>query len=318
MQAQKKAFHPLRWIMSIILIIIIILGAAGGYFFHVAEVRSKKAFITGSSIKAGEPLYEKQEAWKKFNKKTWKMSANDGTKLQGYYVKADQPTTKTALVIHGFGVDHKAMTPYATMFHEKGYNVLLIDNRAAGKSGGQYIGYGFLEAKDAKQWTQEIVQRNGTDSQIVVMGASLGGATTMMLSGMNPPQQVKAYVEDAGYHSISEELLFQANAMYHLPKWLAKPLVKIVSLYSKIFAGYSYQQGEVGQYLAKNQRPMMFIHGASDTFVPTKFVYENYHDQKGPKKLLVVPKAEHVKSYAQLTNKYEEQVEKFLSNYLQE
>lgn len=316
MSVKNKSIRPWRWIISIILVIAIILGAAGGYFFHVAEVRSHKDFIKGGAIKAGEPLYQKQEAWKAFDKQTWKLTAHDGTNLQGYYVKAEQPTTKTALVIHGFGVDHQAMTPYATMFHEQGYNVLLIDNRAAGKSGGKYIGYGFLEAQDVKQWTQKIVQKNGDDTQIVVMGASLGGATTMMLSGMNPPKQVKAYVEDAGYNSISEELLFQANAMYHLPKWLANPLVKIVSLYSKIFAGYSFKQGEVSQYLAKNERPMMFIHGSDDTFVPTKFVYENYHAQKGPKELLVVPHAEHVKSYAELTNKYEQKVEKFLSDYI--
>ncbi|AEJ23388.1 alpha/beta hydrolase [Weissella koreensis KACC 15510] len=318
MQVKNKSFHPWRWIISIILVIAIIFGAAGGYFFHVAEVRANKSFIQGKSIKAGAPLYQQQEDWKSYDKALWNLKAHDGTNLQGYYVKADQPTTKTALVIHGFGVDHQAMMPYAAMFHKNGYNVLLIDNRAAGKSGGKYIGYGFLEAQDAKEWTQKIVQENGNDSQIVVMGASLGGATTMMLSGMNPPKQVKAYVEDAGYNSISEELLFQANSMYHLPKWLAKPLVKVVSLYSKIFAGYSYKQGEVSQYLAKNNRPMMFIHGAEDSFVPTKFVYDNYRAQKGPKQLLVVPNAEHVKSYATLTKKYEQKVEKFLNNYIKQ
>ncbi|MDR3241898.1 MAG: alpha/beta hydrolase [Lactobacillaceae bacterium] len=303
-------------IVSLILVIAIILASAGAYFFYVAEVRAKKSFVNSGALTAKDPLYSQQEAWRKYSATKWEIKAKDGTKLVGSYVPAAQKTDKTALVIHGFGVDHVAMEPYGAMFHQNGYNVLLIDNRAAGKSGGHYIGYGYLEAQDAKLWTQKIVQENGQDSQIVVMGASLGGATTMMLSGMNPPKQVKAYVEDAGYTTIKAELLYQASQMYGLPKWIAEPIIGIVSIYSRIFAGYSFNQGDVTKYLAKNDRPMFFIHGAQDDFVPTHFIYENYKAQKGPKEMMVVPKAAHVQSYATNIPKYEERVNAFLNQYV--
>ncbi|KRN75335.1 hypothetical protein IV73_GL000498 [Weissella kandleri] len=310
-----------KWVKRVLglgLVICLLLVAAGGYFFHVAEVRADKDFIKGGSLKPGAPLYDQQEAWQKYQKhaQVWNLQANDGVKLKGDYVPAEQATTKTALVIHGFGVDHQAMAPYAAMFHQQGYNVLLIDNRAAGRSGGKYIGYGYLEAKDAKKWTQMIVEKQGADAQIVVMGASLGGATTMMLSGMNPPAQVKAYVEDAGYHSIYDELIYQANEMYHIPAWLANPLVHIVSGYSRLYAGYSFKQGNVQQYLVKNHRPMLFIHGEKDSFVPTKYIKQNYRAQAGPKQMVIVPKAEHTKSYAVEKEAYVERMMNFLNQYL--
>ncbi|MCM0582936.1 alpha/beta hydrolase [Weissella diestrammenae] len=294
----------------------IVVAGAGAYFFHVAEVRAKKNFIGSGVLSKNDPLYPQQQAYQQYQHQEWQLTAHDGTKLVGYYTPATVKTTKTALVIHGFGVDHRAMAPYAAMFHQQGYNVLLLDNRAAGKSGGHYIGFGYLEAQDAKQWTQKIVAVQGQQTQIVVMGASLGGATTMMLSGMQPPKQVKAYVEDAGYASIHAELMYQAEQMYGLPKWIAKPLLAVVSGYSKLFAGYAYSQGNVTQYLAKNTRPMFFIHGANDTFVPTRFINDNYQAQKGPKAKMIVKKAQHVQSYATDIKMYEQRVANFLAQYV--
>ncbi|TYC48916.1 alpha/beta hydrolase [Weissella muntiaci] len=310
---KKKA-----WIFvgSMIALVFMIGVGAGGYFFKVAEVREKKSFITGSELSKKDVLYQEQQAF--INQPTmteWQQTATDGTKLVGYYVPAAKATKKTVIVIHGFGVDHKAMAPYGTMFHNMGYNVLMPDDRAAGKSGGKYIGYGYLDAKDYLKWIDQVVAKNGQDSEIVVMGASMGGATTMMLSGMNPPTQVKAFIEDAGYSSVSAELKYQAGSMYGLPKWLSNILIPVVSAYSKVFAGYSYGEADAVKLLKNNQRPMLFIHGGADTFVPTRFVNQVYRATKGPKEKMIVPNAKHVQSYATDPIAYENKVRDFMTKY---
>jgi fermentation-respiration switch protein FrsA (DUF1100 family) len=243
------------------------------------------------------------------------MTAKDGTKLVGYYTPAAAKTNKTVIVIHGFGVEHKSMAPYGNMFHQMGYNVLMPDDRAAGKSEGKYIGFGYLDAKDYKQWINEVIKQNGADSEIVVMGASMGAATTMMLSGMNPPAQVKAYIEDAGYTSVYDEIYYQAGDMYGMPKWLAKTLVPVVSLYSKVLAGYDYYEASALTAVKKNTRPMLFIHGAKDTFVPTKFLEPLYKAAGGPKEKYLVAGAKHVQSYATDPAAYEHKVSEFLAKY---
>lgn len=300
---------------AIILVLAVLTAGVGYYFFTVAVVRSDKSFITGRAISKGKPLYVEQQAFLTASKTTWHLTAQDGTKLVGNYWKADKPTTKTVLVVHGFGVDHVAMAPYGTLFHKMGYNVLLPDNRAAGKSGGKYIGYGYLEAKDMRQWIQKIIKHNGQQSEIVVMGASLGGATTMTLSGMNTPTQVKAFIEDAGYSSTYAELFHEAQDMYHLPYLVAWPLIHVVSIYAKILAGYSIGQATPTDYLAKNHKPMLFIHGGNDTFVPTAFLNQNYNATKGIREKYKVPGAAHVQSYATNPTKYQAKVAKFLAKY---
>ncbi|MDA5458006.1 alpha/beta hydrolase [Weissella confusa] len=319
MAKQKKRWSTPRkiitWVVSIVVVLAVVLGAAGGYFFHVAEVRAKKDFIGSGVLTKKDPLYSRQQEFLALDSQTWHLTAKDGTKLVGNYVPAEKKTNKTVVVIHGFGVEHKAMAPYGQMFHDMGYNVLMPDDRASGKSGGKYIGFGYLDAKDYKQWISKVITKNGQDSQIVVMGASMGGATTMMLSGMNPPAQVKAYIEDAGYTSVYDELEYQAGDMYGLPMWLAKIILPVVSTYSKVLAGYDYAEADALKLLQKNTRPMMFIHGGDDTFVPTKFLNQVYDASNGPKEKYLVPGASHVQSYATNPAKYEQKVADFLAKY---
>lgn len=304
-------------VVSIMGVIVLVLAGAGAYFFHVAEVRAKKNFIGSVLLPKSAPLYDAQETYLAYPTQTWHATADDGTKLVGKYVPATKKTNKTVIVIHGFAGDHRGMAPFGLMFHKMGYNVLTPDDRASGKSGGRYIGFGYLDAKDYQKWIKQVIAKNGHDSEIVVMGASMGAATTMMLSGMNPPDQVKAYIEDAGYTSVSDELNYQAGDMYHLPKWLAKILVPVVSLYSKMLAGYSYDQADAVKLLAHNTRPMLFIHGGADKFVPTKFLNQVYEASNGPKEKYLVPGAAHVKSYTKNPAKYEKAVADFLAKYFE-
>lgn len=319
MAKQKKRWSTsckvITWLVSIVVVLVVLVVAAGGYFFHVAEVRAKKDFVGSGVLTKKDPLYKQQEAWFDLDAQTWHLTVKDGTKLVANYVPAAKKTNKTAIVIHGFGVDHKAMVPYGEMFHRMGYNVLMPDNRAAGKSGGKYIGFGYLDAKDYKQWINQVISKNGQDSDITIMGASMGAATTMMLSGMNPPKQVSAYIEDAGYTSVADEIYYQAGDMYGMPNWLAKGLVPIVSTYSKVMAGYDYFEASSVKLLAKNTRPMLFIHGGNDTFVPPKYLNQVYKASNGPKEKYLVPGAKHVQSYATNPAKYEQKVADFLAEY---
>ena len=43
----------------------------------------------------------------------------------------------------------------------------------------------------------------------------MGGATTMMASGLTMPRQVKAYIEDCGYTNVKDEVEHEAEDLYH-------------------------------------------------------------------------------------------------------
>ncbi|WP_022791555.1 alpha/beta hydrolase [Weissella halotolerans] len=309
-----------RRIVKIIcgLMTILALGYLGmsAYFFHTAQVRSEKSFVSGGRLKPTDHLYAQQQAWLALPKKPVQLKTEDGLLLKGDYVPADQPTKKIAIVIHGFSVDHNANITYAQLMHEQGYNVVLADNRAAGRSQGRYIGFGYLEAKDYLAWIKQLIKQEGADSEIVVYGTSLGGATTMLLAGMQPPKQVKAFIEDCGYNDVRQELYYEANGMYHLPMWITRPMVETLSLYSRWLAGYSYDQVRPTEALKHNRRPILFIHGSEDKFVPTAMIHDVYRANRGPKEQYIAKSAGHMDAYQVDPQKYEAVVSHFLHRYV--
>ena len=208
------------------------------------------------------------------------------------------------------------MGAYAAMFHKLGYNTLLPDARGHGQSQGNYIGYGWREKVDVKKWAKEVIQKNGSDSKIAIFGVSMGGATTMMASGLTMPRQVKAYIEDCGYTNVKDEVEHEAEDLYHLPTFPRFPLVEVLSGITRLRAGYFLGDGSSIRQVAKNKRPMFFIHGEKDTFVPTKMVYDNYQASKGKKELWIVPGAKHAKSFATEPAQYQKKVKVFLNRYL--
>ncbi len=311
-----KKHHRALWITLIVVVLLLVGGllGAGSYFFQVAEVRSHKAFINNAPMKKTDPLYQKDQWFRQQKKQRWTVTGQPGNlKLVANYLPAAQKTNKTVVIAQGFGGNKEKMSAYGTMFHDLGFNVLIPDDRAAGQSQGKYIGYGWLDRKDYLKWINLVIEKNGQDSQILMDGVSMGGATTMMVSGeRDVPKQVKAYIEDCGYTSVKDEINYQAKSMYGIPSW---PLVPIVSAISQVRAGYNYTEASSVNAVKRNQRPMLFIHGSKDTFVPTKMVYQNYKAAAGPKELWVVKGAKHAASFRHDPAVYQQRVEAFLNQY---
>lgn len=305
-------------IITIITIVCVGFIGAGFYFFNVACVPSHKNFISANSdlLKKSDPLYKEKYWYYHQSKQKWFIkSADHDYQLDANYLPK-RNSDKTAILLHGYMNNKNTMAPYAAMFHQLGYNVLMPDARSHGQSEGKYIGYGWIEKADVKKWIYKVIKKNGTNSKIVLFGVSMGGATTMMTSGEKLPSEVKAFVEDCGYTNVKDEIEHEAQSLYHMPVIPRFPLVEILSGINKAKVGYFLGDASSVNQLRKNKRPMMFIHGAKDNFVPTKMVYANYHASHGPKELWVVPKAAHAKSFATHPYQYKCKVKRFLQKYV--
>jgi uncharacterized protein len=163
------------------------------------------------------------------------------------------------------------MASYIRLWHRQGYNVLAPDDRGNGQSQGDYYGFGWPDRLDYLKWTRQVIRRVGQNSQIGLFGVSMGGATVMMMSGEKLPSQVKAIIEDCGYTSVGDELGYELNQLYHLPKF---PLLYTASWVAQAKAHFNFMTASSVNQLKKNKLPIFFIQGAKDTFVPTKMVYQ--------------------------------------------
>ena len=308
---RKIRIRKHRVLLGIIALLFVVSVGASFYFFHVAQIREEKSFINNNGRSKGTPIYAYEQSFDQLTKETLWMT-NQGLKQDAWYVPAETATNKTVIVVHGFTNDKEDMKPYAWMFHELGYNVLMPDNMSHGDSEGQIIGYGWNDRLNVIKWAEMLVEQN-SDSEITLFGVSMGAATVMMASGEESlPDQVVNIIEDCGYSSVWGELKYQAKEMYNLP---AFPILYEVSAISKIRAGFSYGQASSVNQLKNNTRPVLFIHGSDDTFVPTSMVYKNYQATQGEKELYIVKGAGHAKSFETDPQAYIEKISTFLKKY---
>lgn len=222
---------------------------------------------------------------------TAEITSFDGLKLKAKYRLADKQTHNWIISVHGYKDSHKFMLPYGKVFYEKGYNVLLPDDRGHGESEGRYIGMGWLDKEDIEKWVQWIVNRDAK-AGIILHGISMGGATVMMTAGKNLPH-VEGYIEDCGYTSVWDIFACVMKRDYHLP---AFPILYFCRMICKKRTGYDFVEASALEQLKKCEKPMLFIHGGKDDFVPVEMGHQVYEAFPGGKELYIAKDAGHAQS----------------------
>ena len=238
----------------------------------------------------------------------------DGIRLHGFYVKASVPTRQTAVIVHGYTDNAIRMMMIGYMYNQDlGFNILLPDLRYSGLSEGNHLQMGWFDRKDVAQWINLLPTLFGDSIEVVVHGISMGAATTMMLAGDPQPEYIKCFVEDCGYTSVWDEFKNGLKEQFNLP---AFPLLHISNLICKLRHGWSFTEASALKQVTKCKRPMLFIHGENDTFVPTNMVYPLYEAKPQPKELWLVPSEGHARSYHNFPKEYTEKVREFITKNL--
>lgn len=304
--------------LSIIIIMVLLLLVIGNYFFNKVVLRSKKTLLDDNhDLDIGVTIIQ----WEIDNK--WlesqpfediELVAFDGLILHGYYLLAKNPTNKTVILAHGYTSKGMELGGFTKFYFEiLGFNVLIPDNRGHGLSEGNYIGFGWHDRKDYLGWIDYVIIKNGSDSQIILHGISIGAATVLMVSGEALNDNIKCIISDCAYTSAKDILAYQMKKMYNLS---AIPLIQITSLICKIKAGYYFGEASAVKQVNKAKKPILFIHGEDDLFVPTKMVYSLYEKCKSYKELFIVPKACHANAYHTDTKGYQQKATQFIDKYI--
>lgn len=107
----------------------------------------------------------------------------DGIRIAGWYIPSgdgDPPTAPTVIVAHGWAANMSDTLRYAATMHDR-YNLLLLDFRSRGRSGGEQMTFGPREALDLEAMLDWLV-RTKHPSSIAVFGDSGGAAAALELS----------------------------------------------------------------------------------------------------------------------------------------
>ena len=309
-------------IVGVLLLLVVASAGAAAYLVNFAlEPRNNHGRNVAGSYERLYKEYPAMHAWvdsmrKAGNLRDTTIKAWDGDRHHALYAFASHPTGKTAVLVHGYRDSSVGMLMLARMYASYGYNVLLPDLHAHGQSQGKDIRMGWLDRKDVEQWigvARHVFAPGADTARIVVHGISMGAATTMCVSGDNTPAAVKCFVEDCGYTSAWQEFGYQLKQMFHLPEF---PVLYIASWISSKRFGWNFKQASPLRQVARCTKPMLFIHGSNDTYVPTRMVYPLFHAKSGDKNMYMAAGSAHAESYHDHPTQYTRRVMGFVSQYI--
>ena len=148
----SKTLKRIIIIVSVLSVLLLGVGIyAGNYLFNFALNRDHdKSMLLEAPHNAMD--FDEQEAKKKEEElNEWFIDKNpsdvyltseDGLKLHAYEINQDVPSDLWVIIAHGYTGNADQSKGVARHFYELGYNVLMPNARAHGKSEGQYIEIG--------------------------------------------------------------------------------------------------------------------------------------------------------------------------------
>jgi fermentation-respiration switch protein FrsA (DUF1100 family) len=237
------------------------------------------------------------------------ITAADGAVL--YADMLDTESHKWAILLHGYKRTRERVYNYGRFYAEKGFGLIMPDLRGHGKSGGPFIGMGWLDRPDIRQWAELIVSRD-PEAEIVLHGVSMGGAAVLMASGEELPANVKCVVSDCAYSSVWEQFANVMQSYTGLPEF---PLMYTASFFAKLLAGYSYDEASSVTQVTKSPLPIFFIHGSGDTFVKP-YMAEKLYAAHPNGELEFVDGAEHGQAMYFDPQSYFDSVFAFIGKYI--
>ena len=200
------------------------------------------------------------------------------------------------------------MAPY---LYKNGYTLVIPDHRGCGESDGKYMGYGTHESKDTFLWLRYAKERFSENS-IFLLGISMGAATVLMMSNHLEDAAVKGIIADCPYTSAWDEFSYQMHTSFHLPDF---PILHICDLYCRALCGYAFKAASPLESVKCAKKPILFIHGSADDFVPT-FMQDILFDAcPTEKEKLTVEGAVHARSYYTNPMLYNQTLLTFMDTY---
>lgn len=221
------------------------------------------------------------------------VTSFDGLKLRGKYYECI-PGAPMELMFHGYrGSGERDLCGGIQRAFDMERNVLIVDQRAAGKSEGNVITFGIHESRDCVTWLHYLQQRFGPQLKVIITGVSMGAATVMMATTWELPPCVVGVLADCGFTS-AREIIKKVIRDLKLP---ADFLYFFVRLGAILYGHFDPDSITAEQAMRNCKLPVIFFHGEGDGFVPCDMTRRNYEACAAPKMLMTVPGAGHGLSY---------------------
>jgi hypothetical protein len=248
-------------------------------------------------------------------KEDFEVRTPDGITLKGWKVRAAYPNGDWIIVLHGVSDNRTGNLGHAEFLLRNGYNVVMMDSRAHGESGGAMVTYGWLERHDVVAIVDALTSTEKV-RHLGALGVSMGAANALQSAAIDP--RIEAVVAEDPFANLREVSYDYAGL--DVAPLLGKTLFRPASIVAMREAGLAgnFSPDDVSPEKAVATRPfaVLIICGTNDHRIPCRHAERVYNAATGPKELWEVPGAGHAAALGRDPAGYEARVTAFFRRYL--
>ena len=236
-----------------------------------------------------------------------------GYSLSGTFIPNPAASTKTVVFLHGFMENRSAGLNYLSIYLQSGFNILLVDSRDHGESGGDSVTWGNLEKYDLDQWISWVNQRI-PHGIIGVHGISMGAATALLHAELNESnKRVAFYIADSSYSDFETLLEFQINRFVNSTGLdISRILLQYTNIVSYLHSRSTLQDASPLKAVEHVTTPILYIHGDADELVPAFMSLELQEATKGPSEVFIFTNSTHGSAIFDNHKLYKQIVQNFI------
>ncbi|NJD99111.1 alpha/beta fold hydrolase [Thermococcus sp. LS1] len=240
------------------------------------------------------------------------IETHDGLKLSGWWI--DNGSEKTVIPLHGYTASRwysLYMKHTVEFLLKEGYNVLVFDFRAHGKSEGKYTTVGDKELIDvisAIDWLKK--EHPGKAEKIGLIGFSMGAMVT--IRALAEDERVCCGVADSPPMDMDKTGARGLKYFAKLPEWF----YIVVKPFTKLFSGG--KELHPIEYADRVKKPLLLIAGEKDPLVTVEEIRGFYERNRkiNPNVELWVTDAAHVRTLKLYPEEWRAKVGEFLRKHL--
>lgn len=201
------------------------------------------------------------------------ITAQDGARLFGWYVRPLHDNGSAVLLLHGAGHDRVRVEKQALALLSHGYRVLMPDSRGQGKSGGSLTTFGVKESEDVQRWVSWL-QRYDSPKRIYGYGQSMGAL--ILLRSLAAEKRFCAVAVDSCPVSFVEAGYDLFGRVVKLGSWFGRSFGRVAMesalLYSRLRYRVDLADANAETGLHGTAVPVLLIQGVLDRKVPPRHV----------------------------------------------
>lgn len=187
------------------------------------------------------------------------MIERDGLRLFGEYY--DMGYGRTVIILSGRTESRRYGYFFAPPYEAAGYNVMVLDPRAHGKSDGEYNTVGYEEGLDALEWAKYAHDKLGA-SEVIFHGICIGAHAGMRaITAKECPDYVAGLVTEGMFVSFWESM---KNHIIEKKRYMP-PVMSCVDHWAKKYTGHSMKEGPE-RLIGGMKKPLLMLQSKEDPY----------------------------------------------------